>query len=280
LGGAGEGAGGAFAGQAFFKGSGGAAGAGAADLARSGLDGIAAAGAPKGKIQGAAKGSLSAMRAREVETRGVRGAAAAGLGGNRAFFQLAQGRGRAALGSSPNCTAPACPGEFAATNTGAIYDGNSVGPANTTILTAPQVDGIQSPNIPDTSIAQGYEDQANKMDADAKKCQDLDKQYGPQENALNAQMTDISNQFKSADCGGGGCSHSKADHCQALGDQLKAKCSEYMNVQCAHMHACPLTAKNNCSSECSGATGQRAHSTTVYSNTKGNTDGEGATTVP
>lgn len=258
LGGAGDGAlsGGAFAGRGFFGGSGGAATARATDLARTGLTNV---NAPRSKIQGAAKGSLSAARARAVEARGVRGTAAAGLGGNRAFLQLAQGRGRAALASTPNCTPPGCPGEFAATNTGAIYDGNSVGPENTAILTAPEVDGIQSPNIPDTSMAQGYEDEANQMDADAKKCKALDEEYGPQENALNAQMTAISDQFKSADCGGGGCSKSKANHCRALGDQLKAKCGEYMGVRCEHSKKCPLTARNNCSHDCDSATGQHAH---------------------
>jgi len=282
LGGVGDGAlsGGAFAGRGFFSGSGGASSARSADLARSGLDGLTPAAATRSKIQGAAKGSLSAMRSRAVEARGMRGSAAAGLGGNRAFLQLAQGRGRAALGTSPNCTAPGCPGEFATTNTGAIYDGNKIDGENTTILTAPQVDGIQSPNIPDTSIAQGYEDQANQMDADAKKCKDLDAKYGPQENALNAQMTEISDQFKNADCGGGGCSHEKADHCQALGDQLKRKCSEYMGVRCEHTKACPLTASNNCSNECGSATGQRARTMHVNSSTHGNTDGSGMTTVP
>lgn len=260
-GGSGDGAlsGGAFARRGFFSGSGGAAAsAGSKDLAKLGLEGVPSAGATRSKIQGAAKGSLSAMRSHAVEARGMRGAAAAGLGGNRAFSQLAEGRGRAALGSAPNCVSPGCPGEFAATNTGAIYDGNSVGPMNTSILTAPEVDGIQSPNIPDTSIAQGYEDQANQMQADAQKCKDLDAQYGPQENALNAQMTAISDQFKSADCGGGGCSKSKANHCKDLGNQLKSKCNEYMNVRCEHTHACPLTAGQNCSNECGGPQGQRA----------------------
>lgn len=284
LGGAGSGdgalSGGAFAGRGFFRGSGGAASAGSADLARKGLEGLTPAAATRSKIQGAAKGSLSAIRSHAVEARGMKGAAAAGLGGNRAFYQLAQGRGRAALGTSPNCTPPGCPGEFATTNTGAIYDGNKISGDSTDILTAPQVDGITSPNIPDTSIAKSYEDQANQMDADAKKCKDLDAKYGPQENALNAQMTAISDQFKNADCGGGGCSKSKARHCQALGDQLKAKCSEYMGVRCAHTKACPLTASNNCSNECSGTTGQRARATHVNTDSKGNSDGHGMTTVP
>ncbi|MDE2511826.1 MAG: hypothetical protein KGL74_11950, partial [Elusimicrobia bacterium] len=201
-------------------------------------------------------------------------AAAAGLGGNSAFFQLAEGNGRSMLAVTPECTPPACPGEFSATNTGAIYDGNSVGPTNTEILTIPRIDGPTPPNIPSTDDATNYENQANKMSEDAQKCQDADTLYAPQERQINGRMTDLSNQFKAADCGGGGCSKSKARHCQALGDQLKATCSQYMNVNCEHMHACPLTASQSCSSECT-QTGQHATATTTNTG-----DGTDATSVP
>jgi len=274
--------GGAYAGKGFFSGKGGASGD-SNGLARSGLAGLGVS-APRSKIQGAAKGALSARSARELDTKAMRGAAdASTLGGNRAFTQLAEGRGRAALAITPNCTPPACPGEFATTNTGAIYDGNHIGGETTSVITAPQVDGIQSPNIPDTSIAQGYEDQANKMDADAKKCRDLDDQYGPQEKDLNQRMNDISGQFKSAGCGSGGCSRSKARYCQRLGDQLKSTCNQYMNVRCTHTHACPLTAGTNCSNECQqGGNGGTGNATSVHVNSteRGNADGSGMTTVP
>lgn len=282
-GGAGALSGGAYAGKGFFNGKGGAAGDSSA-LAKSGLDGLPGAGVPKSKIQGAAKGSLSAYAARAVDAKAMRGVAGvASLGGGRAFTQLAEGRGRAELAVTPNCTPPGCPGEFATTNTGAIYDGNHTQGATTDVITAPQVDGIQTPNIPDTSIAQGYEDQANQMDKDAQKCKDLDAQYGPEETALNQQMSDISGQFKSAGCGSGGCSRSKARHCQALGDQLKSTCNQYMNVRCTHTHACPLTANANCSNECqAGGNGGTGNATSVHvnSDTSGNSDGSGMTTVP
>lgn len=273
--------GGAYAGKGFFNGKGGAASEGNA-LAKNGLAGVDPVNVPKSKIQGAGKGMLSASKAHVMEAKAVKGAAAAAaLGGHRAFTQLAEGRGRAALATTPNCNPPGCPGEFATTNTGAIYDGNKVEGENTGLITAPQVDGIQSPNIPDTGIAQGYEDQANKMDADAKKCQQLDEQYGPTENSLNQQMSSISNEFKSAGCGSGGCSKSKARHCQAIGDRLKATCNQYMNVRCNHTHACPLTANTQCSNECSQNNGnQGAKSVHVQSGTEGNTDGSGMTSHP
>lgn len=273
--------GGAYAGKGFFNGKGGAATESNA-LAKNGLAGVGPVSVPKSKIQGAGKGMLSATKAHVMDARAAKGAAAASaLGGHRAFTQLAEGRGRAALSTTPNCTPPGCPGEFATTNTGAIYDGNKIEGENTGIITAPQVDGIQSPNIPDTGIAKGYEDQANQMDADAKKCKALDAQYGPTENALNQQMQDISARFRSADCGGGGCSKSKARYCQSLGDQLKATCNQYMNVRCNHTHACPLTANSNCSNECSQDNGNRgARAVQVQSQTDGNTDGSGMSSQP
>ncbi len=276
--------GGAFASKGFFAGKGGAASE-SNSIAQNGLNGSNPISVPKSKIQGAAKGQLSYKQATALDARSMKGAAAASsLGGNRAFTQLAEGRGRAALAVTPNCAPPGCPGEFATTNTGAIYDGNRTSGSNTDLITAPQVDGIQTPNIPDTSMAQGYEDQANQMDADAKKCQALDSQYGPTETALNQQMNDISGQFKSAGCGSGGCSRSKANYCKGLGNQLKSVCNQYMNVRCTHTHACPLTANSNCSNECQeGGNGGTGNATSVHVNSdagSGNSDGSGMTTVP
>jgi hypothetical protein len=276
--------GGAFASKGFFTGKGGAASE-SNSVAQNGLNGAGSISVPKSKIQGAAKGQLSYKQATALDARSMKGAAAAStIGGNRAFTQLAEGRGRAALAVTPNCAPPGCPGEFATTNTGAIYDGNQVSGSNTDLITAPTVDGVQTPNIPDTSMAQGYEDQANQMDADAQKCQALDAQYGPQETALNQQMMDISGQFKSAGCGSGGCSQSKANYCKGLGNQLKSTCNQYMSVRCAHTHACPLTASQNCSNECQeGGNGGTGNATSVHVNSdagSGNSDGSGMTTVP
>ena len=177
------------------------------------------------------------------------------ISGQRAFVQLAAGRGRAAISVSPNCSAGSgCPGEFAATNTGAVYDGNTISGERTDILTAPQVDGISSPNLPDTGMADDYVKQAEQMDADAKKCRALDDQYGPQEHAYDMQQESQSKAFNSMGCGQGGCNKAKANACKAMGNQMKATCRAAMTVRCAHIHACPLTAKNECSpAECDGA---------------------------
>ncbi len=281
-GGAGALSGGAYAGQGFFNGKGGAVTT-SNPVAHKGLDGINKIVVPRGKIQGAARGSLSSARSRALDLKAMAGTAgAASLGGGRAFTQLAQGRGLAAMATAPDCAPPSCPGEYAATNTGIIYDGTKVGDPSNGIIIAPEVDGFQAPNIPDTSMAQGYADQAAQMEKDAQKCADLDKQYGPSETQYNQQMQNTSDQFASAGCGSGGCSKSKARYCQGLGDQLKATCNQYMSVRCAHTHACPLTATVNCSNECdsgSHPTGA-ADSKTIAPNTQGNTDGSGMTSHP
>ncbi len=275
--------GGPFASKGFFAGKGGAA-ADPNGLAKNGLSTLTPIAVPKSRIQGAANGKLSSYRSNALQTRAMQGAAAASsIGDNRAFTQLAEGRGRAALATTPNCTPPGCPGEFATTNTGAVYDGNRVGGAGTGLIIAPTVDGVQTPNIPDAGIAQGYENQANQMDADAKKCQALDAQYGPTELSLNQQMSSLSEQFKSAGCGSGGCSKSKANYCKGLGDRLKSTCNQYMNARCSHTHACPLTATANCSNECQqGGNGGTGNATSVHVNSgaSGNSDGSGMTTVP
>lgn len=218
------------------------------DRASGGLDATGKAAVPKTVIQRGAKGTLSSARASAMETRARNGAAAArSLGSKRAFTQLAEGRGRAAIATSPNCNDD-CPGEFAATNTGAVYDGNAVSGTGIDILTVPKLgDGF---DIPNADLAQDYQDDAEQMTEDAEKCKELDEEYGPEENRLNAEMEAISKQFEDMDCGSGGCSKSKAKKCKALGDDLKAKCSEYMGVRCEHTRKCPLTKNQNCSNEC------------------------------
>jgi hypothetical protein len=69
---------------------------------------------------------LNAISARAVDARAAQGfAGASDLGTQNSFAQLAEGSARAQLGVQ-SCVPPSCPPEYAATNTGAIYDGNSI----------------------------------------------------------------------------------------------------------------------------------------------------------
>ncbi len=246
--------GGAFANSGFFSGKGAASGT-LGGIVKGGLEGINASSGKGVQIPGGAKGQMSASRASKISARTNRGSVGSHtISGQRAFVQLAAGRGRAAISVAPNCTpGSGCPGEFAAVQTGAVYDGNSISGPGTDILTAPQIDGISSPNLPDTGMADDYMREAEKMEADAKKCRELDDLYGPQERAYDQQQEALSNQFDSMGCGQGGCSKSKAKACKAMGDQMKQLCRDSMTVRCKHIHECPLTAKNNCSAaECDG----------------------------
>lgn len=275
--------GGAFAGRDFLQGKGRAVTPDIKDRVGRDLVGVASVPKPTGKRVGSGRGVLSAARAAAIDAKATHGlAGATPLGNQTAYAQLAEGRGRAEISMPPNCNAPGCPGEFASVNTGAIYDGNGAAGANGLALTAPHVDGFQTPNIPDTGLAQRYEDDAAKMQRDAQTCRALDDRYGPQETQLNQKMQDISDQFKAMACGSGGCSSSKAKKCKRLGDELKATCNQYMGVRCTHTHACPLTADANCSNECvetGNGTGP-AKSMTVAPNDAGNGNAAGMKTEP
>jgi hypothetical protein len=239
LGGGSAGAG-AYVGKGTFGGNGTGAGTRPGDNIRGALATTDPGTAPRPRIQGATQGRLSKARAASISARVQRGIQSQSVNSHRAFAQLADGRGRAAIATTPNCVPPGCPGEFATTNTGAIYDGNAVTGSGTDILNAPEVDG-STPQIPDTSVADGYMRDASQLEADAKKCRELDEQYRDSENAAMAQMQAESDKFESMNCGSGGCSKSKAKRCEAQGNRIKQACREYARIRNEHTNACPLT---------------------------------------
>jgi hypothetical protein len=236
-------------------------------------------------VAGGVSGRISAKFAQAMNARAIQGAAGAtSLTTGRAYTQLAQGNAQAQL-STADCGS-SCPGEFAATNTGAIYDGNAVNNASVNgVVTAAPVDGITSPNMPNSGMAnQALQDAAN-MSKDAQTCAALDAQYGPEEDALNTQMQSLSNQFTSASCNSGGCNQSKFNYCNGLGNQMRSTCSQYMSVRCQHTRACPLTAQNAsfvCTNSCqAGGNGvSNSAPTVIQSDTSGNSDGQGSVTTP
>jgi hypothetical protein len=128
LGGNGDGAlsGGAFASKGFFGGVAGAASS-PNGLAAAGLAAVPSASSPSSTRGGAATGSLSAMTSRSIAVKATKALAnASSLGGKLAYTQLAEGVSRDQLGTT-YCQPPNCPAEYATTNSGAIYDGNTIG---------------------------------------------------------------------------------------------------------------------------------------------------------
>jgi len=258
--------GGAFAGGGLLTGGTPAATGTLADIVKGGTSGIASQPGKPTEIKGAAKGQMSAARASVITGRTAKGfLGSRTINGQRAFVQLAAGRGRAAISVTPNCTPESgCPTEFAVTNTGAVYDGNIVNPpipgapgvgiTTTDILTAPEIGDFTVPNLPDTGIAEEYIREAERMDADARKCQELDVKYAPDYFNLDKRQETMSREFDAMGCGKGGCSKSKAKACQKKGEDMKKLCRENMTLRCKHVRECPLTANNNCSAaECDGA---------------------------
>ncbi|MCM2303989.1 MAG: hypothetical protein NDJ72_04755 [Elusimicrobia bacterium] len=270
--------GGSFAGSGFFGGGKGAVSGKLGDVVKGGLEGIKSQTGTGVQIKGGAKGQMTASRASSINSRTSKGLVGTHtISGQRAFVQLAAGRGRAAISVAPNCTPGTnCPGEFAAVQTGAVYDGNTISGDRTDILTAPEIDGFDSPNLPDSGMADDYIRQAEKMDADAKKCRELDDLYGPQEREYDKAQERLSNQFEAMGCGQGGCSKSKAKKCKALGNQMKQLCRDSMTIRCKHIHECPLTANNNCSAaECDGPARNKKKVTDVNDGVRSTTMDQG-----
>lgn len=235
-------------------GSGPGAGSRPGDNVRSALETTDPGSAPRSSFRSATGGRLSAGRAADISARVQRGVSSIGSGGSRAFAQLADGRGRAALATTPNCVPPGCPGEFQSYNTGAVYDGLRVSGGNTDLLSAPEIDGTM-PAMPDTSVAEGYMAEATQLEADAKKCRELDDYYTPLENAASAKMQQESDKFESMGCGSGGCSESKAKRCEKQGDRIKAACREYASIRNAHTNECPLTRGKGAEMNCDDRSG-------------------------
>lgn len=271
--------GGAYAGQGFFSGSVGVAANGATTAANRGLQNMPTVATPPGQTTGGVTGRISARFAQALQARETQGAAGAiVLNTGRAYTQLAQGNAQAQLATT-DCGS-SCPGEYAATNTGAIYDGNAVNNATTDgVVTAAPVDGITSPNMPNAGTASTALQNANQMNQEAQTCEALDAQYGPQEDSLSSQLQTLSSQASSAGCGSGGCSQSKINYCNNLGNQMKSVCSQYTSVRCQHTRACPLTAQNSamaCTNTCNSAAVSSSAPDTIQGDASGNSDGQGA----
>jgi len=201
-----------------------------------------------GKIVAGSPGRLSPMRAAKIsyETRQAlnRNITAPGQG---AFAQLAEGRSRSMMARDPNCTAAnGCPAEYAATNVGAAYDGNKIGPSAPQVIAAPEVDNASVVSVPGDSLLQGYFGDAEQAQQDAQNCKEADKQYTPREQYLSAQLQKKADDLNAMSCNSGGCSQSKARRCRAKGVEMHNVCLEYYSVQCAHINACPLTKPDGC----------------------------------
>ena len=149
----------AYAGGGFFGGaSGSAASAKLDDKVKGGLDTLPKPTLPKpAAIAGGTHGRLSGKMAAAVNKSISKGMLSQNIvAGQRAFVQLAAGNGRAVLSIGTNCNeAGDCPAEFAAVNTGIVYDGGKLSGDGTGILS---MNGEPTPVVPlDTDIPPTYD---------------------------------------------------------------------------------------------------------------------------
>lgn len=230
--------GGPYAALGFFRGSsaagsgktGGGSGAGAVgsslkDQVDAGLSGVGGAATPKGVlVQKGAKGRLSYSQANAIEartTKGIRTSRA--LARDRAYAQLAVGHSLAKVAVAPDCSmGNGCPGEFGSTNTGAVYDGNSITGKGTDILTAPAIDGDGTPRVPDTGTVDGYIGDAEKMKECADKINLCEAGKQPDYKRLGQMQTHINNLYGQLP---GACGDPcECDPCINVQNQIKAAC--------------------------------------------------------
>lgn len=206
--------GGAFVSKGFFSGSSGAA-TRANDRAQAGLDSAGKVLVPKSRIVGGAAGQLSSMRAQQVDARAIAGGRAArSLGSHLALTQLAEGKGRATL-ATEECQPPSCPHEYAAAQTGAIYDGNTLDGV-----------GVLGGNA-DTPPSVPTDDQGGGGDADkiaecGQKMQQCQEDKAPAMERLGALQTQLNGLYSQM---GGACGDPcSCGGCNSLKDQIRGIC--------------------------------------------------------
>lgn len=183
--------GGAYAGSGFFGGNGGAASGSLGNTVKGGLSGLPSMAVPRASITGGG-GRISGPHVSAVKASISRGMTAQNvISGQKAFVQLAAGNGRATLSVGNNCNADnGCPPEFAAVNTGVVYDGGKINGDGTGILTIPDQ---PIPAVPtDTDIPAGVDPEKMAECADAvKTCETNRQPYYRQMSQNQEQLNDI-----------------------------------------------------------------------------------------
>ena len=198
--------------------------------------------------------------------RGQRLHASSDAMGNRcALSQLADGRARAKISSDPVCTAKnGCPTEYAATNTGAVYDGNSIGPKGLKVLSMPPVPGlddISGPRIPNNTPLRDYQREGDKIRNDAMRCTSAEQnpEYGVSARRVafervgrdlmaltNRGCQEYGNDtsfFSSLLCivGFGDCD--KRKDCKSMSQAYTVDCLRYDTLMAKAHAACPLNSE-------------------------------------
>ncbi|MFA5140333.1 MAG: hypothetical protein WC728_13965 [Elusimicrobiota bacterium] len=203
------------------------------------------------RVKGAAGGKLAWRNKRGMNSR-MSGAVGGIANSNRstAMYRLAETRAYSVAAAPPpgKCDPNNCPNEYASTASGATFDG---GKPKGEIIGAPELGDPSVPSVPSEGEIGSLIDEAEQLEQDAIKCEEANDTYGPQLDRKMDEIQKLSNQLNSMDCGGGGCSASKARACQRVGDQMRVKCNEYNVIANQWANACPLTQGQSSQMNCS-----------------------------
>jgi len=148
---------------------------------------------------------------------------------SKAFEQNAQGCVLSQIAAAP---AAANQGEFMSSVSGAVYDGNPIDAGG---LEAPGSPTPMTTNMGDVGTLM---DDASQLEEDARKCEEAEAEYGPQERRKMSEIQELSNEAN-AKCAGGGCKDN-ASACRRINNQMRQRCREYNSIAAQKAAACPL----------------------------------------
>ena len=236
----------AYTGRGFFAGSQGAAGHAGEEL-RSAFDGSDVPAAGAGRVRGVSPGRLPRAQGSRLSVEMRASMDASLLASNaKSVTDLAQARDRASLSRAPDCTAVrGCTTEYAAANLGAVYDGNSVGGAAPSALSAPRVDGTSQLAAAEARGA-GAADEAQRTQQDLQTCARADADYSAREKELSLALQQRIEQYHASGCPPVWASDKSRRRCEGQSAEVAVSCRLYNAAQCAHLSACPLTASEGC----------------------------------
>jgi hypothetical protein len=164
----------------------------------------------------------------------------------KSVTDLAQARQRASMARAPDCTAAnGCSNEFAATNMGAVFDGNQAGAGTPSALSAPRVDGTSLPAGAEARGA-GKVDEAEQTRQDLQTCQKADADYSARESELAVDLQKKIEQYRSLGCPPLWGSESRRRLCADKAAQVLGSCRIYNATRCTHIEICPLTSAEGC----------------------------------
>jgi hypothetical protein len=184
-----------------------------------------------GSFHGTAHGGVGWNKMQSLHAKLGQAAGMQNGGKSSVMYQLAQGRAYS-IAAAPSkdgmghCDPGPCPAEFASNTGGAVFDGGKSGGQ---LLTATALGEAPSPVTPDSTVTTPLVDEASKLEADMRKCEEAENTYGPDERKQMAIIQNGSDALVAHRCNSGGCTQKLADQCKQIAQNtgMKAACIKY-----------------------------------------------------